>query len=158
MPSRNSAMTTLPTEIIFDAEATEPVLHLSSEILSVFQETLIKLRSKIDKIGLQQAEEELAQYPHLVKMPKSRTISPLFKVIYTASPSSNVYKSGSSLRKSKLLPLCASTMMSRVEGSEASKNNFSSNKVRSSWERDNIICTRDSTSFVFIINNKVFFS
>lgn len=70
LPSRNSAMTTLPTEIIFDAEATEPVLYLSPEILSVFQETLLALRSKIEKMGFEQAEEKLAQYPHLVKMPK----------------------------------------------------------------------------------------
>lgn len=70
LPSRNSAMTTLPTEIIFDAEVTEPVLYLSPEILSVFQETLLALRSKIEKMGFEQAEEKLAQYPHLVKMPK----------------------------------------------------------------------------------------
>lgn len=70
LPSRNSAMTTLPTEIIFDTELTEPVLYLSPEVLSVFQETLLSLRRKIEYLGMEQAQEKLAQYPHLAKMPK----------------------------------------------------------------------------------------
>lgn len=41
LPSRNSAMTTLPTEIIFDAGLQEPILTLSPEIVTVFQETLL---------------------------------------------------------------------------------------------------------------------
>ncbi len=69
LPSRNAAMTTLPTEIIFDAELTEPVLYLSSEILAVFQETLLVLRRRIDDMGIEQAKQELAQYPHLTQMP-----------------------------------------------------------------------------------------
>ncbi len=70
LPSRNAAMTTLPTEIIFDAELTEPVLYLSSQILAVFQETLLALRHRIDDIGIEEALEKLAQYPHLKQMPK----------------------------------------------------------------------------------------
>jgi hypothetical protein len=70
LPSRNSAMTTLPTEIIFDAELTEPVLHLSSEVLSVFQETLLSLRDKIENLKMEQVKKKLAQYPHLAKMPQ----------------------------------------------------------------------------------------
>jgi Dynamin family len=70
LPSRNAAMTTLPTEIIFDAELTKPVLYLSSEILAVFQETLLVLRDRIDDMGIEEALEKLAQYPHLAKIPK----------------------------------------------------------------------------------------
>jgi len=70
LPSRNSAMTTLPTEIIFDAERTEPILHLSQEVLSVFQETLLSLRHKIEALGMERVKERLAQYPHLAEMPK----------------------------------------------------------------------------------------
>ncbi|MGI8503995.1 MAG: dynamin family protein [Hassallia sp.] len=70
LPSRNAAMTTLPTEIIFDAELTEPVLELSSQIVTVFQETLLALRYKINDMGIEEALEKLAQYPHLTQIVK----------------------------------------------------------------------------------------
>lgn len=70
LPSRNSAMTTLPTEIIFDAGLQEPILTLSPEIVTVFQETLLALRKQINEIGLEKAQKKLAQYPHLQVMPK----------------------------------------------------------------------------------------
>lgn len=70
LPSRNSAMTTLPTEIIFDAGLQEPILTLSPEIVTVFQETLLALRKQINEMGLEKAQEKLAQYPHLQIMPK----------------------------------------------------------------------------------------
>ncbi|MEB3217990.1 MAG: dynamin family protein, partial [Nostocales cyanobacterium 94392] len=71
LPSRNSAMTTLPTEIIFDAELDQPVLTLSAEVLSVFQDTLVSLRDKINEQGLETVKERLANYPPLQKMPES---------------------------------------------------------------------------------------
>ncbi|MBC1280471.1 dynamin family protein, partial [Nostoc sp. UCD121] len=70
LPSRNAAMTTLPTEIIFDSNLTQPVLYLNPQILTVFQETLLALRQRIDQMGIEQAQEKLAQYPHLAKIPK----------------------------------------------------------------------------------------
>lgn len=70
LPSRNAAMTTLPTEIIFDTKLTQPVLYLNPQILTVFQETLLGLRHRIDQMGIEQAQEKLAQYPHLAKIPK----------------------------------------------------------------------------------------
>ena len=70
LPSRNSAMTTLPTEIIFDADLDQPVLTLSAEVLSVFQDTLVSLREKINEQGLETVKERLAPYPHLQKMPE----------------------------------------------------------------------------------------
>ncbi len=71
LPSRNSAMTTLPTEIIFDTELEEPILNLSPEIVTVFQETLLALWKQINEMGLKQSQEKLAQYPHLQEMLKS---------------------------------------------------------------------------------------
>ncbi len=53
LPSRNSAMTTLPTEIIFDAGLNEPILTLSNSVLSVFQKTLVSLKEKINEQGLE---------------------------------------------------------------------------------------------------------
>lgn len=68
LPSRNAAMTTLPTEVVFNAELTEPTLTLSSEILSVFQKTLLALQRKIQQLGNEELHEQIAQYPHLVDL------------------------------------------------------------------------------------------
>ncbi|BAY73287.1 hypothetical protein NIES23_61150 (plasmid) [Trichormus variabilis NIES-23] len=70
LPSRNSAMTTLPTEIIFDAKLNKPILSLSTEVLSVFKETLLSLQDKIEELGITQVQEKLAHYPHLAKFPE----------------------------------------------------------------------------------------
>ena len=68
LPSRNAAMTTLPTEIVFNTELTEPTLTLSAEILLVFQDTHLALQDKIQQLGNQGLEEKIAQYPHLVDL------------------------------------------------------------------------------------------
>ena len=68
LPSRNAAMTTLPTEIVFNAELTEPALILNPQILSVFQETLLTLQGKIKALGTEGMQEKIAQYPHLVDL------------------------------------------------------------------------------------------
>lgn len=70
LPSRNAAMTTLPTKIVFNAELREPTLTLSDEILSVFQETLRDLRYKIQALGTEQMQEKIAHHPHLVELLK----------------------------------------------------------------------------------------
>ena len=70
LPSRNSAMTTLPTEIIFDAELDQPILTLSPEVLAVFQNTLVSLRDRINEQGLERVKERLANYPILQEMPE----------------------------------------------------------------------------------------
>ena len=70
LPSRNAAMTTLPTEIIFEARLKEPVLVLSDQILAVFQDTLLSLQRKICESGIERVREKLAQYPHLAHMPE----------------------------------------------------------------------------------------
>ncbi|NEQ67185.1 MAG: dynamin family protein [Symploca sp. SIO2D2] len=68
LPSRNAAMTTLPTEIFFNAEVTEPTLTLSAEILSVFQETFLFFKSQIKELGAEQMQEKISQYPHLIEL------------------------------------------------------------------------------------------
>lgn len=65
LPSRASAMTTLPTEIIFDAECPEPLLRLSPQILSVFQETLLVLRRKLQEEDPAWLDQQMARHPHL---------------------------------------------------------------------------------------------
>lgn len=68
LPSRNAAMTTLPTEIIFDASATEPVLVVPSETLSVFEQSFYSIQSTIEKQGITWIYEQLAEYPHLHRL------------------------------------------------------------------------------------------
>lgn len=70
LPSRNAAMTTLPTEIIFDAAAKEPILILSPHIQSVFRETFSALQRKMSELGMERVQEKIAQYPHLAKLPE----------------------------------------------------------------------------------------
>jgi ribosome biogenesis GTPase A len=67
LPSRNAAMTTLPTEIVFDTELSEPILILSPQILAVFQETLLTLKRKIDTLE-DRGHSKIAQYPHLAQL------------------------------------------------------------------------------------------
>ncbi|RCJ14653.1 hypothetical protein A6S26_11170 [Nostoc sp. ATCC 43529] len=70
LPSRNSAMTTLPTEVIFDAEVTEPVLILNDQIVAVFQKTLLLLKDKINELGIEEVKKRISQYPHLTQIPQ----------------------------------------------------------------------------------------
>jgi hypothetical protein len=68
LPSRNAAMTTLPTAIIFNKEAQEPTLKLTSEIISVFQESYLGLQQKIQSLEQQnRLQEQVGQYPHLLE-------------------------------------------------------------------------------------------
>ncbi|MBD2776792.1 dynamin family protein [Iningainema tapete] len=59
-------MTMLPTEVVFQAELKEPVLTLSDQILEVFQDTLLALRSReqMDK----ETQQEMNKYPHLTDL------------------------------------------------------------------------------------------
>jgi GTPase Era involved in 16S rRNA processing len=67
LPSRNAAMTTLPTEIVFNTELSEPILILTPQILAVFQETLLTLKRKIDALE-DRGHSKIAQYPHLAQL------------------------------------------------------------------------------------------
>ncbi|MBW4547880.1 MAG: dynamin family protein [Symplocastrum torsivum CPER-KK1] len=67
LPSRNAAMTTLPTEIVFYTELSEPILILTPQILAVFQETLLALKRKIDTLE-DRGHSKIAQYPHLAQL------------------------------------------------------------------------------------------
>lgn len=65
LPSRNAAMTTLPTEIFFNANLNEPILTLDDEVLSIFKDTLESLQRKINELGSEETQKRIAQYPHL---------------------------------------------------------------------------------------------
>lgn len=68
LPSRNSAMTTLPTEIVFNPEIPQPILKLNPKFLSVFQASYQSLRSEIEILGIDLVKHRIAQYPHLIHL------------------------------------------------------------------------------------------
>ena len=68
LPSRNAAMTMLPTEIVLNAKLKEPVLILSSQFLSTFEQTWLALRHSITESGIEPILEQTNQYPHLAKL------------------------------------------------------------------------------------------
>lgn len=68
LPSRNAAMTTLPTEIILNDAISEPVLVLHPRTVSIIQASLRSLQSLIDQKGLKWAQKKLEQHPHLQEL------------------------------------------------------------------------------------------
>lgn len=62
LPSRNAAMTTLPTEIVF-TNVKSPLLTLSPNIISVFHATIMSLQTAIRTHGIDWARERVAQQP-----------------------------------------------------------------------------------------------
>jgi GTPase SAR1 family protein len=69
LPSRNAAMTTLPTEIVFNANIEKPVLILGDRLRSVLQDTYNILRKKIRFLEEQELlQQTIAQYPHLTDL------------------------------------------------------------------------------------------
>lgn len=78
LPSRNAAMTTLPTEIVFKDGIEEPVLILSEEIQQIFNNTVVSLNNKIREDGQEIIQEKTAQYPHLLELLEEIKVQPLF--------------------------------------------------------------------------------
>ena len=65
LPSRNAAMTTIPTKIIFNARRENPVLVLNPEIISVFEDAWNSLQTQMNSWGTEVTSEKIAHYPHL---------------------------------------------------------------------------------------------
>lgn len=65
LPTRNSAMTSLPTEIIRNEHGNESTLTLPSNIVSRFSETWRELHKVIRRNGLDKSLEETSEHPEL---------------------------------------------------------------------------------------------
>jgi len=65
LPSRTPDMTAYPTEIVFKAELTEPVLTISEDTLSLFNRAIEQLQITIDILGLDDTLKKIADYPLL---------------------------------------------------------------------------------------------
>lgn len=71
LPSCATAMTTIPTEIVFKSNLTEPVLKLNHQkIIPAFKEAFIALKQKIEAKGIDQVLKEIGEYPHLENLLK----------------------------------------------------------------------------------------
>jgi GTPase SAR1 family protein len=68
LPSRNAAMTTLPTEIVFKRDLAEPCLIISDEVRQTFQSAIESIRQEIKGLGKEAIREKISQYPHLVEL------------------------------------------------------------------------------------------
>ena len=65
LPSRNAAMTTIPTKISFDNSVDKPVLTLSENTQNVFKDNWKNLQQKINHLAESELNELISQYPHL---------------------------------------------------------------------------------------------
>ena len=65
LPSRNAAMTTIPTKIVFNENREKPFLVLRQEIISVFENTWNSLQTQMNTWGTEVTAEKIAHYPHL---------------------------------------------------------------------------------------------
>jgi hypothetical protein len=66
LPSCAVAMTTVPTEIIFNSQLTKPILNLSQDSLTIFQSIYSQIDRQIQDFGIESLEKKLARYPHLL--------------------------------------------------------------------------------------------
>lgn len=68
LPSCATAMTTMPTEIVFCTNITEPILILDTDTLQIVQNIYQKINQKIEQTSLESLREFLARYPHLTHL------------------------------------------------------------------------------------------
>ncbi len=68
LPNCAVAMTTIPTEIVFNTELNEPILYLSQEILTLFQDIDRDIRQQIQQSGIESLQQKLNRYPHLLDL------------------------------------------------------------------------------------------
>lgn len=68
LPSCAVAMTTIPTEIVFNSSLSEPTLNLTQNTLNIFQEIYLGIKQQIQQSGLDSLRQKLARYPHLLKL------------------------------------------------------------------------------------------
>ncbi len=76
LPTRNSAMTSLPSEIVCDPGLREPVLHLSAPMVARFEEAWRRLREEIVRRGRDRVAKDIAEYPEIGELARTVADSP----------------------------------------------------------------------------------
>ncbi|MDJ0596265.1 MAG: dynamin family protein [Pleurocapsa sp. MO_226.B13] len=68
LPSCAVAMTTIPTEIVFDPEIDRATLCLSQNTLSLFKSLEDSLKQQVERLGIEPLQKRLDRYPHLLDL------------------------------------------------------------------------------------------
>lgn len=68
LPSCAVAMTTIPTEIVFNPQQEQAVLYLSQNTLTLFQQIERQLKQKVERLGIAPLQQRLSRYPHLLDL------------------------------------------------------------------------------------------
>lgn len=68
LPSCAAAMTTIPTEIVFNQAITEPLLTLSQDTLAIFRDVYQGIQNQIQQLGIELSQQKIARYPHLMEL------------------------------------------------------------------------------------------
>ena len=68
LPSCAVAMTTIPTEIVFDPNVNQPTLIISRDTLSVFRDIYLQVKQQIKQFGIESIRQKLSRYPHLLDL------------------------------------------------------------------------------------------
>ena len=68
LPSCAVAMTTIPTEIVFNPQKQQAVLYLSENTLALFRQIERQLKQKVDCLGMAPLQQRLSRYPHLLDL------------------------------------------------------------------------------------------
>lgn len=70
LPTHEAAMTTIPTEIIFNAKLSEPILLLSQGNYKIFQQTVQEIKDEIQKRGIEKILEDIKRFPQKTELEK----------------------------------------------------------------------------------------
>ena len=68
LPNCAVAMTTIPTEIVFDTKIKQPTLNLSQHTLDLFQSLEQDLQQQVKTQGFETLQQRLNRYPHLLDL------------------------------------------------------------------------------------------
>ncbi len=65
LPSRNSAMTSIPTEILLDNKASKPILSIPAELVAIFDKCSRHVTGAARELKEEELQKRIGQYPHL---------------------------------------------------------------------------------------------
>ncbi len=68
LPSRAAAMTTLPTEIVFNKDLKEPILIVPKDCIEAFKITVETIKGEIRDEGIVATQKRIATHPHLQEL------------------------------------------------------------------------------------------
>ena len=68
LPSCAVAMTTIPTEIVFNDRVKQPTLNLTQDTINLFEDLTKDLQEKVHQLGIEPLQKRLARHPHLLDL------------------------------------------------------------------------------------------